>query len=128
MFQRSISYTALLAGLFGASAAVADLTADRVWAQTIDLIEEAGGSITALATRDGDNLNISNVRFTFDIPDTDETVIVSMDGWSLLEKGGKVHVEQPDYQEIVVKSCGPRRRDRALGLFGTRGYGCLFRG
>ena len=49
MFQRSISYTALLAGLFGASAAVADLTADRVWAQTIDLIEEAGGSITALA-------------------------------------------------------------------------------
>ena len=103
MFQRSISYTALLAGLFGGSAAVADLTADRVWAQTIDLIEEAGGSITALATRDGDNLNISNVRFTIDIPDTDETVIVSMDGWSLLEKGGKVHVEQPDYQEIVLK-------------------------
>ena len=55
MFQRSISYTALLVGLFGASAAVADLTADRVWAQTIDVIEEAGGSITALATRDGDN-------------------------------------------------------------------------
>ncbi|MBR9768552.1 MAG: DUF2125 domain-containing protein [Rhodobacteraceae bacterium] len=106
MFQRSISYTALLVGLFAASAAVADLTADRVWVQTIDMIEEAGGSITALATRDGDNLNISNVRFTFDIPDTDETVIVSMDGWSLLEKGGKVHVEQPDYQEIVVKVAG----------------------
>ena len=106
MFQRLISYTVLLAGLFGASAAVADLTADRVWAQTIDLIEEAGGAITALATRDGDNLIISNVRFTFDIPDTDETVIVSMDGWSLLEKGGKVHVEQPDYQEIVVKVAG----------------------
>ena len=72
MFQRSISYTALLAGLFGASAAVADLTADRVWAQTIDLIEEAGGSITALATRDGDNLNISNVRLRliFLIPTT----------------------------------------------------------
>ena len=95
MFQRSILYTALLAGLFGASAAVADLTADRVWAQTIDLIEEAGGSITALATRDGDNLNISNVRFTFDIPDTDETVIVSMDGWSLLEKGAKFMLNNP---------------------------------
>ena len=28
---------------------------NRVWAQTIDVIEEAGGSITALlATRDGD--------------------------------------------------------------------------
>lgn len=103
MFQRSISYAALLVGLFGASAAVAELTAERVWEQTIDVIEEAGGNITALATRDGDNLNISNVRFTFDIPDVDETVIVSMDGWSLLEKGGKVHVEQPDYQEIVVK-------------------------
>ena len=89
MFQRSISYTALLVGLFDASAAVADLTADRVWAQTIDMIEEAGGSITALATRDGDNLNISNVRFTFDIPDTDETVIVSMEGWSLLERVAK---------------------------------------
>ena len=120
MFQPSISYTALLAGLFGASAAVADLTADRVWAQTIDLIEEAGGSITALATRDGDNLNISNVRFTFDIPDTDETVIVSMDGWSLLEKGGKVHVEQPDYQEIVVKVAGQDDVTARLG-YSVRG-------
>ena len=106
MFQRSISFIALLVGFFGASAAVADLTADRVWAQTIDLIEEAGGSITALATRDGDSLNISNVRFRFDVPDNDEIVIVSMDGWSLLEKDGKVQVEQPDYQEIVVKVAG----------------------
>ena len=62
MFQRSISYAALLVGLFGASAAVAELTAERVWEQTIDVIEEAGGNITALATRDGDNLNISNVQ------------------------------------------------------------------
>ena len=106
MFQRSISYTACLVGLFGASAAAADLTADRVWAQTIELIEEAGGSITALATRDGDSLNISNVRFKFYVPDADETFIVSMDGWSLLEKGGKVHVQQPDYQEIVAKVAG----------------------
>ena len=120
MFQRSISYTALLAGLFGASAAVADLTADRVWAQTIDLIEEAGGSITALATRDGDNLNISNVRFTFDIPDTNDTVIVAMEGWSLLEKGGKVYVEQPDYQEIVVKVAGQDDVTARLG-YSVRG-------
>ena len=86
----------------------------------IDLIEEAGGSITALATRDGDNLNISNVRFTFDIPDTDDTVIVSMDGWSLLEKGGKVHVEQPDYQEIVVKVAGQDDVTARLG-YSVRG-------
>jgi len=106
MFQKSISYSVLIVGLFGAQAAFADLTADRVWAQTIDIIEEAGGSVTATATRDGDRLNISNVRFKFTIPDTDETMLVSMDGWSLLEKKGKVHVHQPDYQEINVKFAG----------------------
>lgn len=106
MFQKSISYSALIVGLFGAQAAFADLTADRVWAQTIDIIEEAGGSVTAMATRDGNRLDISNVRINFTIPDADETMIVSMDGWSLLEKNGKVHVEHPDYQEINVKLAG----------------------
>ena len=71
------------------------------------MIEEAGGSITALATRDGDNLNISNVRFTFDIPDADETVVVSMEGWSLLEKGSKVYVEQPDLLEKAQQRRAP---------------------
>jgi hypothetical protein len=66
-----LSASTVIAALFCASAAHADLTAEQVWQSWVDYYSDAGQSVTAGSTeRQGDTLVITDMKFVADMPDT----------------------------------------------------------
>lgn len=68
--SRSLSTSAVLATLFCASAAQADVTAEQVWQAWVDYYTDLGQTISAGSTEmQGDTLVVTEVKFATQMPD-----------------------------------------------------------
>jgi len=65
--RNSAAIGALLAGLVGAPA-LADLTADEVWASWKGLAESSGQTLTGTESRSGDTLTVSDLKMSMEAP------------------------------------------------------------
>ncbi|MGC1486400.1 MAG: hypothetical protein WA784_01300, partial [Albidovulum sp.] len=97
-----LSASTVIAALFCASAAHADLTAEQVWQSWVDYYSDAGQSVTAGSTeRQGDTLVITDMKFVADMPDTKSEGTISE--IRLTETGdGSVDVTLPGEIPISV--------------------------
>lgn len=99
---RSVAVTALAMG-FSGSAAMADLTADQVWQDWTDYLDEAGYRVTSETSRSGDTLTIRGLALEMDLPDEDGGMSMRLGEIQLLEnEDGSVSVILPDTLPIAI--------------------------
>src|SRR6056297_23708 len=114
---------AALPFFIGASPALADVTAEQVWADWRDYMISAGYEIRAEESRSGDTLTVSDLVMTFDIPDEDDTVTMTMGAFDFVDKGdGTVSIVLPPDLPIGVTVDGPGDEGADIGLnYATKG-------
>jgi len=114
---------AALPFFIGASPALADVTAEQVWADWRDYMTSAGYEIRAEESRSGDTLTVSDLVMTFDIPEEDGTVTMTMGAFDFVDKGdGTVSIVLPPDLPIGVTVDGPGDEGADIGLnYATKG-------
>lgn len=89
--MKSISHTALLASLCaGASPALADISAEELWAAWQENAEITGQEISAEVNTSGSGLTLTNVTVTQDLDDAQ--TVTSVDEITMTEAGGGVSI------------------------------------
>lgn len=128
--QKRVAAAAALCGFLGASAAVADVTAEQVWADWRDYIAGAGYEVDAVETRSGDRLTVSGTVMSFVIPEEDSTVTLSMGDMVFVDRGdGTVAIEIPPNLPIGIMVSGPEGDQADIGLnYATRGLSVIVAG
>ncbi|WP_111735552.1 DUF2125 domain-containing protein [Roseovarius amoyensis] len=121
---------AALCVFLGAPAAMADVTAEQVWAEWRDYMTDAGYQVDALDTRSGDTLTISDLVMSMAVPEDDSTVTVSMGDMAFVDKGdGTVSIELPQDMPIGITVTGPEGKEADIGLnYATRGLAVIVSG
>lgn len=101
-FWKSTATSAAALSIFvTGSAAVADVTADEVWADWRDYMTGFGYQIDADESRSGDTLVVSGLAMSFDLPEDDAVVTMTMDELSFTDNGdGTVSVSLPSVMPI----------------------------
>lgn len=110
-------------GIFlGTTAAFADVTAEDVWADWRDYMAASGYDLQATESRSGDTLTVSDVVMTFDVPEEDTSVTVSMGDLDFIDNGdGTVSISVAPDMPIGVTVAGPDGEEADIGLdYATR--------
>lgn len=98
----SISTAALMAGLFSAQSAYAELTAEETWEGIQELAAQYGEVFTGTPKRDGDTLIIENAAIAYELPDV--TMTGAMGDITLTEQGdGSVALGLPGEIPLVIE-------------------------
>ncbi|MEQ9260975.1 MAG: DUF2125 domain-containing protein [Roseovarius sp.] len=109
--------------LLGGSAALADVSAEQVWADWRAYMEAAGYEMTATETRDGDTLVITDAEMMMAIPEEDTTITMTMGEMSFTDNGdGTVSISIPNDLPIDVLVEGPDGEQADIGInYATKG-------
>jgi len=118
----AVSAAALCTAL-GASTALADVTADQVWADWRGYMIDAGYAISSTEARSGDTLTVSGATLTLDMPEGGGTVTMTLGEMAFVDKGdGTVSIDIPADFPIDVSVDGAEGEDADIGLnYATRG-------
>jgi len=114
----------------GTPAAMADVTAEQVWADWRDYMSDAGYQVNAVDTRSGDTLTVSDLVMSMAIPEDDSTVTMSMGDMAFVDRGdGTVSIELPQDLPIGITVTGPEGEEADVGLnYATRGMSVVVSG
>ncbi|WP_101067263.1 DUF2125 domain-containing protein [Roseovarius salinarum] len=94
--------------VLAAPAAWADVTPEQVWANWRAYLEGFGYEVSAEERMAGDTLTVSDLRMTFDIPEEDGTLEMSMGDLMLEQKGdGTVAVSIPPKMPVTLDFVEP---------------------
>lgn len=116
MFHSSMSRASIsLVAMFGATTALADLTADDVWSDWKSYMESSGYQIEITEQRSGDTLTIAEIVMELPLPEGEGDVIVTLGDIALTEQGdGTVSVRYPDVMPISIRASETGEDDEVL--------------
>ncbi|MEX0280685.1 MAG: DUF2125 domain-containing protein [Arenibacterium sp.] len=90
-----------------APVALADITADDVWADWQSYMSQAGYDVTAGEARSGSQLTITDMSMSLAIPEEDATLSLNLGSISMVENGdGSVNIEFPNPMPIGFSVTG----------------------
>ncbi|MDF3415326.1 DUF2125 domain-containing protein [Sulfitobacter sp. M57] len=101
-------FTPLAVGLalpfsLATQAAWADLTPQDVWGDWRNYLEGMGYEITATETVSGDDLTVSDLRFSFSMPETDGVMSLSLETLGFVQnRDGSVAIVMPDDMPMTM--------------------------
>lgn len=108
---------AALCAFSGANAAFADVTAEQVWADWRNYMTDAGYAMEATETRSGDTLNVTGVTMTFEVPEEDMTLEMTMGDMGFVDNGdGTVSIAVPENLPINIAVDAEDGEDVDVGL------------
>ncbi len=121
--ETRVTATAALCVFLGAPAAMADVTAEQVWADWRDYMTDAGYEVDARETRSGDTLTVSGLAMSMAVPEEDSVVTVSMGDMAFVDRGdGTVSIEIPQNLPIGIVVTGAEGEEADIGInYATRG-------
>jgi len=112
-FLSSLSLIALAA----ASPAVADVTAEDVWANMQAPLLAMGGTIEAASTRSGNQLEIGENTITFALPEGLGDVMIKTTGFTIAEQGdGTVALSYADLTQVQLTYTSVDGEEAAMAL------------
>jgi hypothetical protein len=122
-WRRTAASVAALCVISGANAAYADVTAEQVWADWRDYMMDAGYTLDATENRSGDTLTISGISMTFEVPEEDMTIDMSMGDMSFVDNGdGTVSITVAPSLPIDIAVDAEDGEDVEIGLdYATEG-------
>ena len=122
-WRRTAVSAAALCIFTGANAAFADVTAEQVWADWRDYMTDAGYTLEATETRSGDTLNVTGVTMTFDVPEEDMSITMSMGDMGFVDNGdGTVSITIPPNLPLDIMVEAEDDEDVEIGLnYATEG-------
>uniref|UniRef100_UPI003B5285F7 DUF2125 domain-containing protein n=1 Tax=Roseovarius indicus TaxID=540747 RepID=UPI003B5285F7 len=122
-WRRTAVSAAALCIFTGANAAFADVTAEQVWADWRDYMTDAGYTLEATETRSGDTLNVTGVTMTFDVPEEDMSITMSMGDMGFVDNGdGTVSITVPPNLPLDIMVEAEDDEDVEIGLnYATEG-------
>lgn len=122
-WRTTAASAAALCVFSGANAAFADVTAEQVWADWRNYMTDAGYSLDATETRSGDTLNISGVTLTFEVPEEDMSIEMTMGDMGFVDNGdGTVSITVPPNFPIDIAVDAEDGEDVNVGLnYATEG-------
>ena len=99
-----LTATSCLALCLGAPAALADLTAEEVWAEWKDYMAGFGYDLSGLETKTSDGLSVSGMKFTVQLGEEDNVFRADMGDVRFVEQGdGTVAIEMGDRFDFGFK-------------------------
>ncbi len=112
------STSAVALGFFmTGTAALADVTAQDVWADWKGYMAGSGYTMSAEETLSGDTLSVSNIVMSMEIPEEDTNISVEMGEITFVEKGdGTVSVEFPASVPFNIVIDGPDAEDVKIAM------------
>ncbi|WP_397542480.1 DUF2125 domain-containing protein [Roseovarius salis] len=119
MISRTSSAAVLAATtvLAGAAGARADVTAEQVWSDWRGYMADAGYTVRATEERSGDVLTVTDLTMTFEVPEEDSTVTMTMGEMTFTDNGdGTVALGLPADLPIGVVVEGPEGEEADVGL------------
>ncbi|UZD90917.1 DUF2125 domain-containing protein [Cognatishimia activa] len=103
-----LSGATALAGIFAASAVQADVTGQEVWSDWKSYMEDFGYSVEGTESRSGDTLTISDLTMSFDIPQDEGNVVMTMPELTFTDQGdGTVLVGMPQKSSFKIDAESP---------------------
>ncbi len=103
MSCRSCLCLVLPSALMLASPALADVTADDVWANLQAQARATGGSLDATLSRTGETLTVDGVQIDWTLPEGIGQVTLTTPGYAMIEQGdGTVQIIYPTTQSYVL--------------------------
>ncbi|MGJ8545764.1 MAG: DUF2125 domain-containing protein [Sulfitobacter sp.] len=101
----SLALTSAVSWAILAPAAFADLTAAQVWSDWRSYMESFGYGVSATENASGAQLAVSDIRITFDLPEDNGSVNMSVGNLTFVEAGdGTVDVVIPDSLPIAIET------------------------
>lgn len=86
-WRRTAASVTALCVVTGGTAAFADVTAEQVWADWRDYMNDAGYTLDATENRSGDTLTVSGISMTYEVPEEDMTIDMSMGDMNFVDNG-----------------------------------------
>jgi hypothetical protein len=121
-WSRHLGSTAIAIFITG-SAVSADVTAAQVWDDFKSYMESFGYTVTASEQASGNSITLSSLSLTMQMPETDGTTSIALDGLSFTETGdGRVRVTVPDNLPIAFTTIAPNSDGIEEEVSGTIDY------
>ena len=122
-WRRTAASVAALCVISGGTAAFADVTAEQVWADWRDYMKDSGYTLEATETRSGDTLTVSGISMTFEVPEEDMTIDMSMGDMNFVDNGdGTVSITLAPSLPIDISVDAEDGEDVEIGLdYATEG-------
>lgn len=116
-WRRTAASVAALCVISGGTAAFADVTAEQVWADWRDYMKDSGYTLEATETRSGDTLTVSGISMTFEVPEEDMTIEMSMGDMNFVDNGdGTVSITLAPSLPIDISVDAEDGEDVEIGL------------
>lgn len=92
-----------------AAPALADISADDVWANTVAFYESSGGTLTAQQSRDGSQLVVDEIVVTYALPQEFGVLTLGLPQMTLSEQdNGTVTISLPEQTELTGRFIAPK--------------------
>jgi len=122
-WRRTAASVAALCVISGGTAARADVTAEQVWADWRGYMNDAGYTLDATESQSGDTLTVSDITMTFEVPEEDVTIDMSMGDLNFVDNGdGTVSITVAPNLPIDIAVDAEDGEDVEVGLdYATEG-------
>ncbi|MEQ8895824.1 MAG: DUF2125 domain-containing protein [Roseovarius sp.] len=116
-WRRTAASVAALCVISGGTAANADVTAEQVWADWRDYMKDAGYTLDATENRSGDTLTVTGINMTFEVPEEDMTIDMSIGDMKFVDNGdGTVSITVPPNLPMDISVDAEDGEDVEIGL------------